>query len=204
GTHRPLGPVTARAQVFDVEMELRFAQELKVEVAGDVAQRVFTVPELDGLSTTYFLDLALTDSAGVELSRNFYVLSTQADVLDWNASTYYHTPVKTHADLTGLSQLPPVELEVAATHAVEGDEGVTRVRVENPTGHLAYAVHLRLMRGENGEEVLPILWQDNYFPLLPGESREIEARYKVSDLAGASPVVEVGGWNVAGSGRHVP
>ncbi|MEM7586644.1 MAG: glycoside hydrolase family 2 TIM barrel-domain containing protein, partial [Acidobacteriota bacterium] len=46
GTHRPLGPVTARAQVFDVEMELRFAQELKVEVAGDVAQRVFTVPEL--------------------------------------------------------------------------------------------------------------------------------------------------------------
>jgi hypothetical protein len=32
--------------------------------------------------------------------------------------------------------------------------------------------------------------------LLPGETREIVARYATKDLAGAKPVVTVEGWNV--------
>jgi hypothetical protein len=43
---------------------------------------------------------------------------------------------------------------------------------------------------------LPILWDDNYFSLLPGESREIDGVFAAEDLAGAAPVVEVGGWNI--------
>jgi exo-1,4-beta-D-glucosaminidase len=40
------------------------------------------------------------------------------------------------------------------------------------------------------------LWQDNYFPLLPGESRQVTATYKTTGLGGSSPAVEVEGWNV--------
>jgi hypothetical protein len=32
-------------------------------------------------------------------------------------------------------------------------------------------VHLKITRGEGGEEVVPIYWEDNYFSLLPGEQR---------------------------------
>jgi len=43
---------------------------------------------------------------------------------------------------------------------------------------------------------LPVLWQDNYFSLLPGESRRVAATYRSSDLGRQAAIVEVEGWNV--------
>ena len=37
------------------------------------------------------------------------------------------------------------------------------------------ACTLKVKKGEEGDEVLPVLWEDNYFALLPGESREVAA-----------------------------
>jgi len=51
-------------------------------------------------------------------------------------------------------------------------------------------------KGAGGEEILPVLWQDNYVSLLPGESREFNATYRTADLGTAKPSVEVSGWNV--------
>jgi len=68
--------------------------------------------------------------------------------------------------------------------------------VENPTRDLAFMVHLEVNKGQGGEEILPILWEDNYFSLLPGERREVTATYKTSELARAAPVVHVDGWNI--------
>jgi exo-1,4-beta-D-glucosaminidase len=45
-------------------------------------------------------------------------------------------------------------------------------------------------------ETLPVLWQDNYFELLPGETRQITATYGTSDAGSAAPTVELEGWNV--------
>jgi len=73
---------------------------------------------------------------------------------------------------------------------------VTQVTVENPTSKLAFMVHLMITKGQGGDEVLPILWEDNYFTLFPGEKRDLAARYSVESLGGAAPVVVVDGWNV--------
>ena len=70
--------------------------------------------------------------------------------------------------------------------------------LENPSATLAFFVHLAVRKGAGGEEVLPVLWDDNYVTLLPGETREIAARYAPKDLGAAKPVVSVEGWNVAG------
>ena len=50
------------------------------------------------------------------------------------------------------------------------------------------------MSDADGEEILPVLWEDNYFPVLPGETRQITATY--APLAKGKPVVAVEGWNV--------
>ena len=47
------------------------------------------------------------------------------------------------------------------------------------------------------EELLPLLWQDNYFPLLPGEKREITATFQSAHVPLDKLSVEVDGWNVA-------
>jgi len=70
------------------------------------------------------------------------------------------------------------------------------VPLENPGKALAFFVHLKVNRGEDGEEILPVIWQDNYFSLLPGEKCEISATYAAHQLQGAKPVVELNGWNV--------
>jgi len=48
---------------------------------------------------------------------------------------------------------------------------------------------------KSGEEILPVLWEDNYISLLPGESREIAAHYDQAIHAGRLKL-EVEGWNI--------
>ncbi len=86
------------------------------------------------------------------------------------------------------------------------------VQVENPTGNLAFLVHLKLMKyvhdpeeddSRQMEEVLPALWQDNYLPLLPGEKRQIEVDYNNNE--GNPPaMVTVDGWNVEPASVTLP
>ena len=68
--------------------------------------------------------------------------------------------------------------------------------LRNPTRNLAFFIRIKLEAGRGGDEVLPVLWQDNYISLLPGESREISAHYRAARLNGLQPFVEVSGWNV--------
>jgi exo-1,4-beta-D-glucosaminidase len=49
--------------------------------------------------------------------------------------------------------------------------------------------------------VLPVLWQDNYVTLLPGEARELTASYAVRDLGAARATLAVDGWNVTRATR---
>ena len=50
---------------------------------------------------------------------------------------------------------------------------------------------------------MPILWEDNYFSMLPGEERSVTAAYDVSILRGKDPDLEVDGFNVVSSSRQV-
>lgn len=96
----------------------------------------------------------------------------------------------------GLSKLPRVSLEISAQAQTSGASAKEEVTLQNPTRHLAFFVHLRVLKGAGGEDVHPILWQDNYFELMPGEKRTVAARYSRSELGGRKPVVAIDGWNV--------
>jgi exo-1,4-beta-D-glucosaminidase len=196
----PFHGLKAAAKVLDFDLTEKFSREAALESGPDSVTRAFVIPEIPGLTTTYFVALTLADSAGKVISRNFYWLSAKPETPDWDKSTWYHTPTKTFADLTSLERLPEVRLDVSRTIERRQDEHVVKVSVRNPARSLAFAAHVKVTKGEGGEEVLPVLWEDNYFPLLPGEKREVTGRYRVKDLSGAEPVVVVDGWNV-GRGR---
>jgi exo-1,4-beta-D-glucosaminidase len=184
----------ASARVLDLASKTLFEKTAPVDVGPDGSVKVFQVPEPPGLTATWFLALSLEDASGRAVSRNVYWLSTKPDVLAWEKTDWYVTPVTHFADFTVLDQLPKAELRAAARF----EEGRARVTLENPSDHLAFFVHLAVRKGEAGEEVLPVLWDDNYVTLLPGEKREIAARYAPSDLGAATPVVAVDGWNIEG------
>ncbi len=57
-------------------------------------------------------------------------------------------------------------------------------------------MRLKVDKGAKGDEILPVVWEDNYISLLPGEKREVTATYHASELGAAKATVEVNGWNV--------
>jgi exo-1,4-beta-D-glucosaminidase len=131
------------------------------------------------------------------VGSNFYWLSNKPETLDWDKSNWYTTPTASYADFTALSQLPNVKLRVTSHSARKGAETQTDVVIENPSKSLAFFVRLKINKGPHGEEILPVIWDDNYVSLLPGEKREISATYRTSALGTAQPNVEVSGWNVS-------
>jgi exo-1,4-beta-D-glucosaminidase len=194
--YRPFANMKVVARVYNLDMTEKFSRDAQVDLAEDSSTRVVTLPEIGGLSSTYFVSLVLEDPSGDPVGRNFYWLSTRPETLDWDKSTWYCTPTRTFADYTALNSLPPVDLKATSRTEERGTDRVTTVTVANPGKSIAFAVHLKVKKGAEGGEVLPVLWEDNYFPLLPGESRRITATYSASDLGRAAPLVEVDGWNV--------
>ena len=193
--YRQFRGLRVTAGVYNLDMVEKFTKSVNVDVEEDGVAPALTIPAIDGLTTLYFLRLTLNDSAGNLLSSNFYWLSTQADVLDWSKTNYYVTPVTQHADLKGLNDLPKVNVEVvSATANVEGPDKVTRIMLRNPSKSLAFMVRLRLL-ADTGLDILPVLWDDNYVSLLPGEKREITARVAARQLVGPA-TVRIEGWNV--------
>ncbi len=100
------------------------------------------------------------------------------------------------ADFTALGSLPKVALKQESSFERRGSESIGRVKVANTTGKLAFFIHLSVLKGRDGGEVLPSFWEDNYFSLLPGESREVTVRLATEDLGGAAPTVRVDGANI--------
>ena len=184
------------ARVFNLDGTQKLSKEVSLDALADSTAKVFEIPQIAGLSTTYFLDLRVTDGDGKLVGSNFYWLSTKAETLDWAKSNWYTTPTASYADYTGLTQLPKVKLNVSSRSEAQGEEAVTHVTIENSSKTLAFFVRLKLEKGKGGDEILPVVWQDNYVSLLPGEKREITATYRASALGKAKPDVEVSGWNV--------
>ena len=183
-------------KIYNLDATERFSQENPVDAPADSTAKIFTLPDVSGLSPTYFLVLRLEDSAGKLVGSNFYWLSTKTEMIDWAKSTWYTTPTESYADFTALSQLAKVKLKVTDHSVRRLDEEVTHVTLENPGKNLAFFVRLKVNKGAKGEEILPVVWDDNYISLLPGEKREVTATYRASELGEAKPVVEVSGWNL--------
>jgi exo-1,4-beta-D-glucosaminidase len=196
GTYEAIAGAKVSAKIYNIDATEKAEQEVNIDLPPDSSVKAFDLPKVPDLSTTYFLRLQLHDSEGKLASDNFYWLSTKPDVLDWKRKkdTVY-TPQAAFGDLTGLNSLPPVRLDVSAEGKEEDGEHRVKVKVRNPGKSVAFMVHLRVTR-ESREEVAPILWEDNYFSLLPGESRTVGARYEERARGGRAGVLQLEGFNV--------
>ncbi len=188
--------MSVTGRVFDLNGVERHSQTEQVDVAPDGTAKVFSLPEPGGLTPAYFVVLTLDDATGGTVSRNVYWLSTKPDVLAWDDTEWYYTPVESYADMSALDSLPPAEVKATARFATSGGESRAHVRLENASEAMAFFLHASVRKGEEGDEVLPVLWSDNDVTLAPGETLELTATYAASDLGSARPVARVEGWNV--------
>ena len=196
-TYEAVPSVKVTAKLYNLDAKEKGAREGTMNVAPDSSTKAFDLPKVSDLSKTYFVRLQLHDSGGKLLSDNFYWLSTKPDVLDWkHKQDTVYTPQAEFGDLTGLNTLPQVKLEVTSAKEQQTGKAGVHASVRNPSGSLAFMVHVRVTKGKSGEDLTPIFWSDNYFSLLPGEVKEVTATYEASDLDGKAAILEVDGYNV--------
>jgi exo-1,4-beta-D-glucosaminidase len=206
--------LTARAEVYDFEVKEIFSSEVKLDAEADSSTRVLTVPPFpaESAGAVYFVKLVLRDRRKQEVSSNFYWLPAQLSKIDWDKTPdTAFTPIATFEDLNALNHLPRVRLQVGAKLVGGVDGKKVLVTLHNPSRNLAFQVHVGVRKAGSEDEILPVLWEDNYLALLPGESRGVTARYMKGDVLGKQATVVVDGWNIervlkpvsTGDGAHV-
>ena len=108
------------------------------------------------------------------LSSNFYVLSTD------------------EGNLQQLASLPEVNL-ITSTARPTGN--ALDVTLRNASDTPAMMIRLNL-KTDDGRQVLPVGYSDNYFHLMPGDERTIRIEWAGDDARQQVPFVEMTGYNV--------
>jgi exo-1,4-beta-D-glucosaminidase len=190
----------AEAAIYNLDGSQKYTNSATVDVDADGTQKCFALPAADGLSDTYFLRLQLTDNKGEVKSVNWYWLSKKGDVLNWKKSKWYMTPETSYTDFSALQKLAKTSLQVSYYTAKGTDSTYHGVTITNTGKTVAYQVHLRALKGKDGEDVLPVIFSDNYIELAPGESRVIRCIYANKDAGNIMPYFLTSAWNIDASG----
>ena len=165
------GMVTATA--YGLGGNLLWSREMPYELKDDQFLDAMTIEVPQHFEGVYFLRLTLTGKDGKLMSQNDYVQSLGTE------------------DRKQLRTMP--DAVVTATAAT--DRTHAQVTVSN-TGNVP-AVMLRLnLKGDDGEQILPVIYSDNYIHLMSGESRTLDIEWKAEDARGCQPMIEISGTNL--------
>lgn len=166
--------LVAKAQIFDMYGKLMKEDSQEVNVGEDQTLDAVSISEPD--EAVYYIKLTLQQNNQV-VSDNFYVMGKEED------------------NLQALSKLPKATVAISGKRFVQqGEEWIGEVEIRN-TGHVP-ALLIRLnLKGGDGEQILPVIYSDNYFSLMPNECKKIKVSYRNEDGRGQAPYVEVTGFN---------
>jgi hypothetical protein len=129
-----------------------------VDIAASSVTQAFAVAFDDTLPALHLLRLRMTDSRGKLMSENTY----------WR--------YRTDTDMRALNQLASTRVTASLRPAGGAYDAVIR----NTGNTVAAMVRLSLRRSDGKERVLPTLYGDNYFWLLPGETRTVSVSPRIS------------------------
>ena len=160
-----------KASIIDLNGQTLWEEEQGYVCDEDMTLDMMQIKVPKEIAGAYILRLTLTDGRGHVVSRNDYVNAT-----DGNDRTVLHDMRKTSLTIN------------------VGGNG-NKLTITNH-GNVP-AVMLRLnLKGDDGEQILPVIYSDNYFHLMPGESRDIEIKWDYRDARGCKPVIEITGMNI--------
>ena len=150
--HISLTPVTARyVRMLGIHRATDFGYSLySFEVYGE---------RHSDLSPVVFIRLLLNDEKGALVSDNFYWRSESGN------------------DYTALNSLPAAHLEQTSHLTRHGLRSTIEATITNPGHTIAFAIRVQAFNSDNNRRILPALQDDNYFTLLPGESKTVHISF---------------------------
>ncbi len=163
------GKLAAEITLVSFTGRVLLKNSLHAETGYRLPVRLMTVPEQNEPA---LLVTRLTRPDGTVASVNQTVIPVNPDLHDWEKSSWYHTPILSYSDYRSLNSLEPARVEMTVDRK---ESGIQIVTLKNQSTVPAFFLSLEALN-ETGEPVIPVFWEDNYFSLLPGESRQITCR----------------------------
>jgi exo-1,4-beta-D-glucosaminidase len=188
--------LSVKTDVYDLDGTNKFSKTITTNVGGDSTQTCFAIPAMSDIPGVYFLRLELKDANQQTKSINWYWLSKKDDELNWNGSTWYYTPQSAFADFSSLQNMPATTIDVSSSSIKKENETSHVITIKNTGKTVAFFVHIRCLQHKDGDDILPVIFSDNYISLAPGESRTIECTYENKYADNAMPFILVSGWNI--------
>ena len=195
-TLQSIPELQVKADCYGADGVLRLTRSSKTSVGKDTVLTCFSIPELKHFDSISFLRLELKDKSAKSISTNWYWLSQKNDSLDWAKSKWFYTPQSAFASFGGLENLPLTALDIRYDMSINGGTNNCRIQIRNSGRAIAFFVHLRLLEKKGGGDILPVIFEDNYICLAPGESRTIHCSYLRNDAKGNTPFILAQAWNL--------
>lgn len=177
------------AEVYDIKSKKVWAKSQAVDLPEDgVANDVFVIDFPASISQVHFIKLYLYDDKGKLVSDNFYWRSNDK----YEGSKTLTGP--TSSGFESLADLKEVALKVKSGVSKKEDWQVMELSIQNPSSSIAFFVQLQYI-DQNGKPVRPSFYSDNFFSLLPGESKKVVVETALKNLPEKGQLI-VKGWNV--------
>ncbi len=186
-------------EFFNLEGRRKYFKEVKdFSIEPNTSAIAMTVGRVAGLPSTYLLRATLRNAdSNTVLAENVYWGSTADDDLgEAKNDEQFKTSLVQWADMSALNAMPRTDVAVSSSFSQRNGEGVVKITLKNSSSHVAFFLRAEVTEGIDGEEVLPITYDDNYISVFPQESRTITATFRTSELAGRKPALRLEGYNV--------
>lgn len=169
--------LTASAEIIDTKGNTAWIGSCPVTIGADRTVRCFPIEYPSGLSEVYFIRLRLTDTGGNIISENFY----------WQGLE--------KGNLKALHDVPEASIDAKTGKSSAETEEFITVTLTNIGNSPAMMLRLKVKDSATDDLVLPVLYSDNYFFLMPGESKTVTVRIRKEDLRGKAGL-HIEGFNV--------
>ncbi|GAC1625961.1 MAG: carbohydrate-binding protein [Candidatus Acidiferrum sp.] len=182
---------------LDGTLKSSFNDVKEFSIGASSSARAMTISRVAGLTAVFFVRCQIRDASDALLADNLYWQSTTDDNLGGPKNDEQFAVNQAQwADLTSLQDMPAADVGGEGAVVEEGDEADARITITNHSSHVAFFIRAEITKGEDGEEVLPVNYEDNYVTLFPKESRILHAKFKIADLNGRNPALRLEGYNV--------
>ena len=167
--------VHASVKVYDASSTLLFEDSCRLASSYRNTVNAFDLNRFQG--TSHFIATEITDADGNFIADNFYCIGANPNIYDWDDYTWYYTPVQEFTDLSFAFSQPEADVDMK----VEENGGLYTVTLVNNSPVISY-MNILKAKDADGELVVPAFWSDNFFPLLPGQTKTVTCRADVKGV----------------------
>ena len=143
-----------------------------------------------------FIKLSLTDESGKSVASSFYWRSNDP----YLGKTTMTGP--TTAGFEPLTSMKKVTLQTKLSVVKNTQSNTIELDIKNPSHLIAFFTQVQLL-DKDGKPVRPSFYTDNFFSLLPGESKHISIETASETIVQGNARVVVKGYNIISSGAII-